>query len=131
MVVGLSDILKMSAQRAGLSEDYADKLRQGLLGNDALMKEYIHYIKTGGFLCEYKLSGLSIADIVVYQIDHFKAAMDQDRLEMKFNSDRMILKAIETMLLMADDPKACDDIFARLMSESGTDGREAAVERIL
>lgn len=130
MAIGLSEIINSNAIKAGLSLEFAEDLRQRLLDNKALLEEYIHFIKTGNFLCEYKVYDMSIADIMVYQIDHFKAAMDQDRLDMKFNPDKMLLMAIDCMLNMCEDEELGKKIRSRLLSESGTDGTEMGTKRI-
>lgn len=131
MGIALSDIIKAGAERAGLGQDFADDFRLRLLENEGLLKEYLHFIRTGGFLGEYKVSDLSVADIVVYQIDYFKSAMDQDRLGMKFNPDRMLLLGIDTMLRMSEDPEEAERVRSRLLSVSGTDGTEMGTERIV
>ncbi len=131
MGIALSDIIKAGAQQAGLTEEFAEDFRQRLLKNEGLLKEYLHFIRTGSFLGEYKVAELSVADIVVYQIDYFKSAMDQDRLGMKFNPDRMLLLGIDTMLKMSEDPQEAERIRARLLSVSGTDGTEMGTERIV
>lgn len=130
MAVGLSEIINNNAINSGLSLEFADDLRKRLLDNKALLEEYIHFIKTGNFLCEYKVCDMSIADIMVYQIDHFKAAMDQDRLDMKFNPDKMLLMALDCMLNMCEDEELGKKIRSRLLSESGTDGTEMGTKRI-
>lgn len=131
MAVGLSEIIKGCADRAGLDEAFAESFRQSLLNDRALLEEFIYYIKNGAFLCKYKVADLSIADILVYQIDHFKAAMDQDRLAMKFNPDKMLLLAFDSMIRMTRDSDYAESLRKRLLSESGTDGTEMGTERIV
>jgi len=121
MAIGLSEIINECAKRAGLDQEFAESLRCGLLDNRELLEEFIFYIKNGSFLCSYKVYGLSVADILVYQIDHFRAVMDQDRLAMKFNSDTMLLMAFDTMIKMTRDKAYADTFKKRLLSESGTD----------
>lgn len=130
MAVKLSQIISDSAKRAGLSEDFAEDFGKKLAGNTEVLNEYVYYLKTGNFLGAYKAASLSIPDIIVYQIDHFKAAMDQDRLDMKFNPDKMILMAFDKMLQLAESPLEAEIFKNRLTSESGTDGTESETERI-
>lgn len=130
MAIGLSEIINNSSKAAGLSEDFAEKFRLKILKNENVLKEYIHFIKTGNFLCQYKVCDMSIADIMVYQIDYFKSAMDQDRLDMKFNPDKMLLLAVDKMLDMDEDKQIGEKFKQRLLSESGTDGTEMGTKRI-
>ena len=129
MKIGLSDIINSCAVNAGMSIDEAEDIRERLLKNEALLNEFVYYIKNRDFLCEYKIEGLSIADIMVYQIDYFKSAMDQDRLDMKFNPDKMLLSAFKCMLDMSEDETLAKKIRAGIYDISGTDGREAQTSR--
>ena len=129
MTIGLSDIINGCAVNAGMSIDEAESIRERLLKNEALLNEFVYYIKHRDFLCEYKIEELSIADVMVYQIDYFKAAMDQDRLDMKFNPDKMLLSAFKCMLDMADDRKKAKKMKADIFDVSGTDGRESETSR--
>lgn len=124
MAIALSAIVKESAKRANLSDEFAADFLDKIRKNEAVLKEYVHYLREGSFLGEYRVFGLSIADVLVYQIDHFKAWMDQDRLGMKFNPDEMVLKAFHSLLLMAEDPAMAQSFRNRMLSESGTDGTE-------
>ena len=112
-----------------MSIDEAESIRERLLKNEALLNEFVYYIKHREFLCEFKIEGLSIADIMVYQIDYFKSAMDQDRLDMKFNPDKMLLSAFKCMLDMSEDETLGKKIRADIYDISGTDGREAQTSR--
>lgn len=127
--IGLSEIINEYAKSSGYSEEYAEKFRKGLLENKALLDEFIYYVKTNGFLGEYKIKDLSVADIVVYQIDYFKSAMDQDRLDMKFNPAKMVMAAFEEMMQMALDENRALDVKNKIMSVSGTDGTESPTSR--
>ena len=129
MAIGLSEIINNSAEKASLSQEFAQDFRKRLLENEGILNEYIYFLKNGSFLCEYKIKDMSIADIMVYQIDHFKAAMDQDRLDMKFNPDKMLLMAVDCMLKMETDTALVNKIHDRIFSESGTDGTEMGTKR--
>ena len=60
----------------------------------------------------------SLIDIMVWQMDHFKAQLDRDREGMKSNGDQMLLEAFHTMLLMERDSQ----YYVNLMqTETGTD----------
>lgn len=124
MAVALSEIIKESVKRAGLTETFANEFFERLSGHEAIRDEYVYYLRTGSFQGKYKAAGLSVSDVLVYQIDHFKAWMDQDRLGMKFNPDEMILKAFDTLMKMDEDETYAQAFRNRMMSESGTDGTE-------
>lgn len=75
-------------------------------------------METGDFLCKMKVDGYTVIDVMVWQMDHFKAEMDRGKYEMKDNSSKMILRAFDTLLKMKQQP----DRYKMLMqSETGTD----------
>jgi len=121
MAIALSDIINASASRAGLSQEFAEGFRQRMLNSPKALDAYVCYLKTGIFSEDYKVSGLSISDILIYQLDHFKAWLDKDRQDMKHNQDLMILKAFDTMLEMEKEPALAKRIKNAFTSESGTD----------
>lgn len=65
-----------------------------------------------------KVGDCTIIDIMVWQMDHFKAELDRDRYEMKHNRGRMLLRAFDTMLRMQKEPEKYK---AMMQSETGTD----------
>ena len=64
------------------------------------------------------MAGYSVVDIMVWQMDHFKAQMDRGRDDMKNNGDKMLLLAFDTMLKMEKEPARYVDL---MQSETGTD----------
>lgn len=121
MEITLKEYIAHSSRLAGFDEAYADSFYDRIRKNEMLMKEYIFFVNNGSFLCEYNIEGLSLADIVVYQIDYFKAALDQERFEMKFNRDKMLLEGINTMLKMDEDETFRRKTIEKFSSISGTD----------
>ncbi|RAZ93374.1 hypothetical protein DK853_40605, partial [Klebsiella oxytoca] len=71
-----------------------------LIRSPEIYKEFLHYLEHQQFLCEYKVSGYSVVDIMVWQMDHFKAQMDRGKDDMKNNGDKMLLMAFDTLLRM-------------------------------
>lgn len=103
---------------AGEDEEFLKRFWEELLASEKIYKEFVHYLSNRNFLCEYKIEGYSVVDIMVWQMDHFKAEMDRGHDDMKQNGDKMLLMAFDTMLKMEKQP----DKYVRLMqSETGTD----------
>ena len=50
-----------------------------------ILKEFEYYREHNDFLCELKVSGITVADILVWQIDRFKAAIDEGKFALKYN----------------------------------------------
>jgi len=86
--------------------------------NENLLKEFSYYAYNTDFLCEYKVAGLSLADILVWQVDRFKAALDEGKFSLKYNGPHMVLSAFLTMADVAKDPTP---YLSRFRSETGCD----------
>lgn len=103
---------------AGKDEAFLEHFFEMLTASEGVAREFLYYLKHQNFLCEYQVEGYSLIDIMVWQMDHFKAQLDRDRTQMKSNGDRMLLEAFHTMLLMEQEPQ----YYVNLMqSETGTD----------
>ncbi len=103
---------------AGKDETFLAQFFEMLTASEGVSREFLYYLEHQDFLCAYQVAGYSLIDIMVWQMDHFKALLDRDRTQMKSNGDRMLLEAFHTMLLMERNPQ----YYVNLMqSETGTD----------
>lgn len=103
---------------AGEDEAFLNRFFEMLIASEGVFREFIYYLEHQDFLCAYQVAGYSLIDIMVWQMDHFKAQLDRDRNEMKSNGDKMLLEAFHTMLLMEQEP----EYYVNLMqTETGTD----------
>lgn len=103
---------------AGEDEAFLERFFEMLIGSEGVSREFLYYLKHQNFLCDYQVAGYSLVDIMVWQMDHFKAQLDRDRTDMKSNGDKMLLEAFHTMLLMEREPEH----YVNLMrTETGTD----------
>ena len=90
---------------AGKDEEFCKDFTSKLDSDDRLMKEFIYYLYNQDFLCELNVEGITIPDILVWQVDKFKAGIDEGRFELKFNGDAMILMAFNTMYDVIKNPE--------------------------
>ena len=103
---------------AGEDEEFLTNFWRMLKQSPEIYGEFLHYLEHQQFLCEYKVSGYSVVDIMVWQMDHFKAQMDRGKDDMKNNGDKMLLMAFDTLLRMEQNP----EYYVNLMqTETGTD----------
>lgn len=103
---------------AGEGEEFLTNFWRMLTQSPEVYKEFLYYLEHQQFLCEYKVSGYSVVDIMVWQMDHFKAQMDRGKDDMKNNGDKMLLMAFNTLLQMEQNP----EYYVNLMqTETGTD----------
>lgn len=107
---------------AGEGETFLRNFWEALTESEKIYREFVYYLEHQTFLCEYKVSGYSVVDIMVWQIDHFKANLDQSKTGTAYaggqNGDRMLLMAFDTLLKMEKEP---EKYVALLQSETGTD----------
>ena len=103
---------------AGEDETFLNDFWQRLRQSEPVYKEFVYYLENRNFLCEYKVEGYGLLDIMVWQMDHFKAQMDRGRDDMKNNGDKMLLMAFDTLLKMERDPAR---YVALMQTETGTD----------
>lgn len=103
---------------AGEDESFLQDFFAMLTASEGVFREFIYYLEHQDFLGEYKVAGYGVIDIMVWQMDHFKAQLDRDRTRVKNNADAMLLSAFHTMLLMEREP----EYYVNLMqTETGTD----------
>lgn len=103
---------------AGEDEEFLTNFWRMLKQSPEIYKEFLHYLEYQQFLCEYKVSGYSVVDIMVWQMDHFKAQMDRGKDDMKNNGDKMLLMAFDTLLRMEQNPEHYVNL---MQTETGTD----------
>lgn len=106
------------SQQAGESEAYAEELWQGIKSSNGLLRELAYYHDYNKFLCEYSVAGYTLADVLVWQVDHFKFYMDRPDAMNRYRQERLLLSAFETMVGMEKDPAP---FVEKMRGETGTD----------
>ena len=114
----LRDFVRGLAAQAGESEAYGERLWEGISQSEGLLQELAYYHDNGQFLCRYEVAGYTLADILVWQVDHFKLYMDRPEEMNRYRQPRQLLASFDTMLQMEKDPQ----VFAEKMRcETGQD----------
>ncbi len=103
---------------AGEDQLFGERFFKKLLKDQEIYQEFIYYIANGNFACKAKVAGYTVVDVMIWQMDHFKARLDRDNRGTKQNGDRMVLLAFDTLLNMREDPEA---YAAKIQGETGTD----------
>lgn len=103
---------------AGENETFLERFWADLIQSEDVYREFVYYLEHQDFLCDYQIEGYSLVDIMVWQMDHFKAQLDRGKDDMKNNGDKMLLMAFYTMLQMEKDPMF---YVAHMQGETGTD----------
>ncbi|MCR5801643.1 MAG: hypothetical protein K6G57_04855, partial [Lachnospiraceae bacterium] len=99
-------------------EGRTEKFIEGLRSDRSVRKEVRHFLETGNILGEYRISGISLSDVIVWQVDHFKAYMDRHDRMNRYRQERLFLESAEVMLEATGDP---EPFIRKFHEESGTD----------
>ena len=110
--------IRQLCQNAGETTDFADNFQEKLEKDREIYDEFVSYLKTGNFACQAKVEGYSVVDVMVWQMDHFKARLDRDNTGSRENPAKMVLMAFDTLLKMRKDPER---YITRMSQETGTD----------
>lgn len=102
---------------AGVSEEECKTFWDRLVSSEGVYSEYVYYMMHQNFACKYKVHDISLVDILVWQIDYFKAGLDMGRSERE-NPDRMLYSAFKSMLDMEADPETYVSAYR---TDTGTD----------
>lgn len=114
----LRQYILMLAEQAEKGAEYGEKLWQGIRRSEGLLQELSYYHDYGQFLCKYQVAGYTLADVLVWQVDHFKLYMDRPGEMNRYRQQRLLLEAFETMAEMEESPEG---ILNKMRYESGQD----------
>ncbi|MDE7269758.1 MAG: hypothetical protein K2N81_04720 [Acetatifactor sp.] len=106
------------AAEAGENEDYAADMWKRIKASQGVLKELAYYHDYGKFWGEYKVEGYSLTDVLVWQVDHFKAYLDRRDEVNRWRPERLLLHALDVLLQMEVDPRL---FIAKMQGETGTD----------
>lgn len=109
-----ADLCRLADQDAVFLEQFWTSLRR----EEEILEEFCYYAENRQFACKASVRGCTVIDIMVWQIDHFKAQLDRGEPGMRDNGGKMLLLAFDTMLKMKREPER----YLRMMQqETGTD----------
>ena len=114
----LHQYIRRLAESAGEEDTYADELWERIARSNGLLRELSYYHDYGSFLCEYKVENYTLTDILVWQVDHFKAYLDRPAEMNRYRQERLLLASLDIMSRMEEDPKPYID---KMRGETGTD----------
>lgn len=103
---------------AGEDREFARSFAERLRADEETYQEFCAYMEKGSFACKAKIQGYTVVDVLVWQMDHFKARLDRDNTGTRQNGDRMLLLAFDTFLKMRQNP---EEYIQKMQSETGTD----------
>ena len=110
-------VLDLSA-KAGKPEGYGEALWERIRQSNGVLRELAYYHDYGNFLGDYKVAGYGLMDILVWQVDHFKAYMDRHEEMNRYRTERLLLESLDVLLKMEGDPTV---FVEKMKGETGTD----------
>ncbi len=114
----LHNFVNNLSAKAGKDETYAEDLWKRILGSEGVLKELAYYHDTGNFWDGYEIEGFHLTDILVWQVDHFKAYMDRREEMNRYKTEKLFIESLDIMLRMEMDP---EPFIKKMREESGTD----------
>lgn len=114
----IKDWTKLLAGNAGEDDAFVNEFIDLINGSEKIREEYIYYMINNRFLGEYSVCGMTVVDIMIWQMDHFKSDLDRGLYDMQSNPNKMLLRAFYTMLKMEKDPQSYLEKYG---SDTGTD----------
>lgn len=99
-------------------EAFGAAFYENLKADEEIMEEFVYFMEHGNFACKAKVHGYTVVDIMVWQMDHFKAWLDRDTSGTRQNKDRMLLLSFDTFLKMRKEP---EKYIQKMQGETGTD----------
>ncbi len=114
----LHQYIRILADRAGENEEYADELWERISRSNGLLRELAYFHDFGDFLCEYKVAGYTLTDILVWQVDHFKAYLDRPEEMNRYRQEKLLLVSFNIMSKMEKDPQP---YINKMQGETGAD----------
>lgn len=114
----LHDFVFALSEQAEKDADYAETLWTRISKSEGVLKELAYYYDTGNFWCGHQVAGYTLADILIWQVDHFKAYMDRHVEMNRYRKERLFLESLDVMLQMEKDPAP---FVTKMREETGTD----------
>lgn len=114
----LRDYVLALSRSAGQGEEYGARLWERIRRSEGVLRELAYYHDYGSFWDQYRVAGYSLTDVLVWQVDHFKAYLDRRDEVKRWEPDRLFLSALDVLLQMEQDPAPFAE---KMRCETGTD----------
>lgn len=87
-----------------LEKEWVDELWSGIISHQELYKELIYYIEHHTFKDSLKVSGYSLSDLYVWQMNKYNLIQDTGKNSESCNKERMAMRAFHTMQKLLKNP---------------------------
>ncbi len=103
---------------AGKDDDFTQGLWAEFLSDEQLYDEFVFYADNHTFLDEMKISGYSLSDLYVWQMDRYNIVRELGKNPTACNKETLVLNAFMEMANMKRDP---EEYVKRIESGKGND----------
>ena len=114
----LHNYMVVLGHRAVMADEEIEDLWKRMQASPSVLQEFAYFHDFGDFLCRYSVAGYTVADILVWQVDHFKAYLDRREEVNRYRREKLVLLAFDILLQMEKDPKVYVE---KMQTETGTD----------
>lgn len=112
------EFLNDLCEYAGKDEEFAGRLWSELIKDGRLYDEFVYYADNHTFLDEMKISGYSMSDLYVWQMDRYNIVRELGKNPAACNKETLVLNAFLEMSNMKKDPAT---YVSRIESGKGND----------
>ena len=102
--VAVYDGLRRLCAYANRRTQWCDELWADMLKDQELFDEFLYYLKHHDFSDRMKVSGYSMTDLYVQQLEHFNLKQDTGKNTAACNKEEMVLEAFYTMAQLKKNP---------------------------
>ena len=99
------EYLDQICEYAGQSKEWADELWLELLDDNELYEEFIFYLEHHTFLDKMNISGYSLSDLYVWQMDKYNLLSEIGKNPTSCNKETLVMKAFKIMPAMKREPE--------------------------
>ena len=114
----LKSYMTVLGHRAVMKEEEIEDLWERMKASPSVLQEFAYFHDFGDFLCKYSVAGYTVADILVWQVDHFKAYLDRREEVNRYRREKLVLMAFDILLQMEKNPETYVE---KMQTETGTD----------
>ena len=100
---------------AGADDYFLQDFWTRLTADREIYEEFIYYLDHQDFLCNVKIEGYGLVDLMIFQIDHFRAVMEQ---RMKLNSEDAVQVRKKRLNKAEQRIRELDQMFIRLYEDN-------------
>lgn len=110
--------LRLLCVSVDLDKAWMEELWSGMLEQEAMLGEFIYYLKYHTFQDQYKVMGYSLTDLYIYQMDRYQLLADKYPGSPECSRERLVLKAFWYMMMLIREP---DKYLRRMQDGRGRD----------